>query len=320
MMYDIVGVGEAMLRLWVPAGRRLEDATRLGISIGGSEANVAVAAARMGASTAWISALPDNALGRRAAREIATHGVDVSRVRWTDGARMGTYFAELSVPPRSPAVIYDRAGSAASMLDASSIDWDVIDSARIVHLSGITPALSPSCLELSHDIVARRRAAAAPVSFDVNYRSKLWSPEECCAAIEPLAADADLLIVTVEDARDVFGVAGEASDVAEALAASIATGAVVVTDGAAGASWTSGGAERGSLPGYEDAVTVDRIGAGDAFAAGVLLGLLEGDLGAGVARGLAMAALSLGIYGDLFTASPDDVNRMLEHTGRELHR
>jgi 2-dehydro-3-deoxygluconokinase len=319
MMYDIVGIGEVMLRLSVAAGERLEDATSLRVSAGGSEANVAVAAARMGATTALLSALPDNALGHRAAREIASHGVDISHVQWVDGARMGTYFAELSVPPRPASVIYDRVGSAAATMDTASIPWKVVESARIVHLSGITPALSPSCRELSHDVVARRRAAGALVSFDVNYRSMLWSPEACRATIEPLAADADLVIVTAEDARDVFGVTGSAADAADSLARSLGAGAVVVTDAAAGASWTAG-EERGSLPGYPDAVTLDRIGAGDAFAAGVLMGVLDGDLAGGVARGLAMSALSLGISGDQFLATRDEVDRLLQHGGRETHR
>ncbi len=104
MSYDLVTLGEAMLRLWVPAGQRLEDAPAYNVTVAGAEANVAIAVARAGLSVAWLSRLPASPLGRRAAREIAGHGVDVSHVIWDESGRMGTYFVELSVPPRPVSV------------------------------------------------------------------------------------------------------------------------------------------------------------------------------------------------------------------------
>ena len=319
MRYDIVGIGEAMIRLWVPAGRRLETAPSFEVAVAGAEANVTIAAARMGARTAWLSALPTNPLGRRAAREIAAHGVDVSHVHWVDGARMGTYYVELSVPPRPITVVYDRAGSAAAGMDASVIPWPVVEQSRILHLSGITPALSPSCRDLSIEAVRRAKAAGVLVSFDVNYRRMLWSPEECREVAGALVADADLVIVTAEDARDIFGLSGEPSDVLAALVAE--TGAIhtVLTVGADGAHWSSGG-ETGHSPGYRDAVTVDRVGAGDAFAAGVLMGLLDDDMRLGVELGLAMSALKLGVFGDQLTVGRDEVQRLMDGHGREVAR
>ena len=319
MTYDIVGIGEVMLRLWLPPGERLEDAPGLRLSVAGGEANVAIAAARMGAATAWLSALPDNALGRRAAREIAAHGVDVSRVRWVPGARMGTFFVELSVPPRPVTVIYDRVGSAASEMDESSIDWDVVETARAVHLTGVTPALSSSCRDLSAQIVRRASAAGALVSIDVNYRRMLWQPGECREVVGALAAAADLLIATGEDAGDVFGLRGSPEGVVESLAGLTRAGRAVLTVGSAGAHWWAAG-DHGSYPGFPEAQIVDRIGAGDAFAAGTLLGLLDGDLAHGVALGVAMSALKLGIYGDPMTLTRDEVERLLHGRGREVSR
>jgi 2-dehydro-3-deoxygluconokinase len=308
-----------MLRLWLPPGERLEDAGGLRMSVAGGEANVAIAAARMGASTAWLSALPDSALGRRAVREIASHGVDVSSVRWVPGSRMGTFFVELSVPPRPITVIYDRKGSAASEMDEASIDWDVVEGARAVHLTGVTPALSDSCRDLAAAVVRRAGAAGTLVSLDVNYRRLLWPPDECREVVGRLAPDADLLIATAEDARDVFGLAGRPEDVVEALASETGAQAAVLTVGSDGAHWWTAGS-RGSYPGFPEAEIVDRIGAGDAFAAGTLLGLLDGALAHGVALGVAMSALKLGIYGDPMTLTREEVERLLHGRGREVSR
>lgn len=319
MTHDIVGVGEAMLRLWVPAGTRLESAPSFQVTVAGAEANVAMAAARFGARVAWLSALPTTPLGRRAAREIAAHGVDVSHVTWVDGARMGTYYVELGVDPRPTAVVYDRAGSAASQMTAASIDWGVVTGARILHVTGITAALSPSCRDLTAELVRRAADAGVFVSFDVNYRRKLWKPDECRAATEAMAGSFDLVVVTAEDARDVFGIDGPPAEVCAAVASRLGSTHTVVTAGADGAHWMSDGAA-GHAPGYPDATTVDRIGAGDAFAAGVLLGVLDGDVPGGVERGVAMAALKLGVFGDQLTVGPDEVERLMRGHGREVAR
>jgi len=318
MSHDIVAVGEAMLRIWVPAGRRLEDAPSFEVTVAGAEANVAMAAARMGAGAAWLSALPDNPLGRRAAREISAHGVDVSGVRWVGGSRMGTYFVELSVPPRPINVVYDRAGSAAAAMDSGSIEWPILEDARIVQISGITPALSPSCRALSLEVVQRAAAAGATVVFDANYRRMLWPSEECRKTIEEMAPHIHLLIITAEDARDVLGLDGSPGETAAAIRASLGIDRIVVTAGVE-AHWVDG-SDVGTALGYDDAGTVDRIGAGDAFTAGVLLGLLDDDLPGGIDRGMAMAALKLGIFGDQLTATPQEVAQLMEGHPREVSR
>ena len=318
MSHDIVGVGEAMLRLWVPAGERLETAPSFRVTVAGAEANVAMAAARMGAATAWLSALPNNALGRRAARDVARHGVDVQHVSWSDQGRMGLYFVELSVPPRPVAALYDRKNSAAASMSASDIAWPVLENARIVHISGITPALSDSMRSLSIEVVQRSRAAGAMVSVDVNYRRNLWEPAESADTIAVMARHADLLIATAEDARDVFGLDGTPETMLRGLRELSGTDRVVLTAGAEGAFWLDG-STFGSATGYA-AETVDRIGAGDAFAAGTLLGLLEGDLPGGVERGLAMAALKLGIFGDQLILTREEVDQVMQGHDREVSR
>jgi len=232
---------------------------------------------------------------------------------------MGTYFVELGVPPRPTAVVYDRAGSAAASMDVSSIEWPVVEGASVVHITGITPALSASCRELSLEVVERAAHAGAFVSVDVNYRRKLWEPHECESTIRAMAASADLLIATTEDARDVFGISGDAGDVCGHLASELGIRHTVVTAGSGGAHWVSAGTA-GHAPGYSDAETVDRIGAGDAFAAGVLLGVVAGDIPHGVEFGVAMAALKLGVFGDQLTVDREEVESLMRGHGREVSR
>jgi 2-dehydro-3-deoxygluconokinase len=309
MTHDLCTVGEAMLRLWVTPGSRLERATRYRVAVAGAEANVAVALARMGRSTTWISRLPESALGRRVARELAGQGVDVGGVRWVDGARMGTYFVELSSPPRPSRVIYDRAGSAAAGLSVVDIPWDLVESAAVVHLTGITPALSPSCREATLEVARRARAGSVPITVDVNYRSALWSPEDARATLVELCSLATLVIVAERDAGTVFGLHGDPHRVAREARELLGVGSVILTRGSEGCVWRIGEAE-GETPAFA-ARTVDRLGVGDAFAAGVILGLLEGDVGRGVRYGTAMGALKLGIEGDHFLADPDEVRALM---------
>lgn len=318
MKYDLLTLGEALLRLWVEPGTRLENAHQLRLDVAGAEANVAVAAARMGRSVAWLSRLPDTMLGRRVARELASQGVDVTHVRWSSEERMGVYFVELSVPPRSIRIVYDRRYSAASAMTAADVSPSLIESARILHLTGITPALSDTCRDTAFEAARRARAESTVVSFDVNYRPGLWPAHEARPVLVELCSLADLVIVTEEDARDVFRLSGEPSEVLAALSGLTDAAHLVLTQGGRGASWLSNG-QLGTAPGYR-VEALDRIGAGDAFAAGVLLGLLDGDVGSGVERGLAMAALAMGIFGDQFRFEPAEVEALTKGGEREVSR
>lgn len=301
-----------MLRLWVPAGERLEDAPSYGVGLGGTEANTAVAAARQGLSAAWVSRLPDNPLGRRAARFLAGNGVDVSYVRWEPGGKMGLYFLELSAGVRPASVLYDRADSAAASLAPGDIPREAVEGAKVVHLTGITLGLSDSARRAVLETAAIARRAGAMVVTDVNYRTRLWPVEEAAPAIRELCGMAEVVISTREDARDLFGVTGSAAEAAAALRAETGTAAAVVTAGAEGAAWAGEGG-RGERGGYETPV-VDRVGAGDAFAAGVVTELARGGregLAKGVERGLAMAAVKLGVIGDQLLASPEEIEAVL---------
>jgi len=307
-----------MLRLSVPAGERIETTHRYLVSIAGSEFNVATALARMGRSVTWMSRLPEGGLGRRVVGELQRHGVDTSHVTWAEGERLGTYFVELSSPPRPVEVTYDRQNSSASAMTATAIDWDAIEAASVLFVSGITPAISGTCRELTQEVVTRAAAMGTEVVVDVNYRSRLWSPSEARDSLRPICRMASLVILTRQDARTLFDAHGEPCAALTHLSDVFETSSIVMTLGSEGASWTEDGSCQEAAA--FDTAIVDRVGSGDAFAAGVITGFLDGDLADGVQRGLAMAALTLGLYGDQFIGGPRDVDTVRNRTGPEVVR
>ncbi len=317
--FDVVAVGSTMLRLSVPAGERLETAPVYEVRTAGSESNAMAALARLGRRTAWVSRLVDNPLGRRVAGEISAHGVDVSGVIWSQAGRNEVFFVEYGSRPRPTQVVYDRQPSALTLIRFEELDLDLMLGGRILHLSGIFPALSPNCAQVADELIDRARAAGVEVSLDVNYRAKLWPPDEAQETLSPLLERADLIICTQEDAWDVFGLAGKDEEVAAALQERFKPRACVLTLGAAGAlARVKGGSYRSR--GYEVDV-VDRLGAGDAFCAGFLNGWLDGSPQWGVEYGSAMAALKLGLAGDYFVSGPREVEDLLRSRGaREVGR
>lgn len=317
--FDVTTVGSTMLRLSVQPGERLETAPAFQVHTAGTESNTMVALARMGRQTAWVSRLTDNALGRRVAREIGHHGVDVSEVVWTTEARNEVFFVEAGASPRPTQVIYDRRHSAVASMQSAELDLDFLLDTRILHLSGILPALSEQCLQVTGDLIDAARSAQVPVSFDVNYRAKLWSPEQAARSLEPLMRGADYLFLTREDAGQLFGLTGEPEQLVRSCADRFDAGLTVVTlGGEGGVAWD--GHDLHACSGYP-VEAQDRLGAGDCFAAGVLCGVLEGSLAQGMAFGAAMAALKLGIRGDYFVSDRAEVLRLLDSApGREVGR
>jgi len=314
----VVTFGEAMLRLWVPPGERIETSHRFNAAVAGAEFNAAVGLARMGRSVSWMSRLPDTGLGHRVAGELERHGVDASHVVWDPDSRLGTYFVELSAPPRPVGVTYDRKNSAVSRATTADINWAAVESASTFFITGITPAISESCRKLTHELARRALAAGVRLVVDVNYRSLLWSNHKARMCLEPLCAMASLVVLTERDARTVFGLHAEPFEALSALQVLLGTPAVVMTLGSGGAAWIEDGVCHQTSAFHAE--VVDRVGAGDAFAAGVMTGFLDGDLGEGVECGLAMAALTLGMFGDLFVGGPADVETVRRGTAAEVQR
>lgn len=308
--FDLTTFGETMLRLSVPQGERLERMLDLQVTAGGAESNVAIALARMGMRVGWTSRLPRSPLGRRIERALHVEGVDTSMVRWVDGERVGTYFIEFAPPPRRIEVVYDRRDSAASRMTADDLDWDTLLDTRVLHLTGITPGLSPQCLEATAEACRRARERGVVLSFDVNYRARLWSPDEARNALLPLLRQATIVICGVADAQTVFGLSGTPRTMLDDLQTLAQSQNVVLTRGEHGSLAREGGQPIIEQPAIPTQI-VDRIGAGDAFSAGVLCGILEGSLERGLRYGTAMSAHKLTTFGDVMCATRDEILTLL---------
>ncbi len=307
--FDVITFGETMLRLAPPAFGRLEEATTLDVRVGGSESSTAVAVARLGLRVAWWSKLPENALGRRIENEVRRWGVDVSGVRWDAeaGARAGLYFVDFGVAPRSTEVTYDRADSSINRVKLHDFDLEALASARLLHLTGITPALSAACAEAVEFLIQQAKSANVAISFDVNYRSRLWEPGDAQKTLSRLLKyGVDILLCPLTDAATIFGIEGGGPDAARELKKRFGAKSVVVTCGGDGAAACD---DRGdwAVNAFALGPVVDRLGAGDAFNAGVIMGWLQNDLPLGLQYGAAMAALKHTIPGDLLLATRAEI-------------
>jgi 2-dehydro-3-deoxygluconokinase len=306
-MHDIVTLGEVLMRLAIPSPARFETARHLDLQIGGAEANVAAACARLGLMAAWISALPTNPWGERIRRELMGHGVDCTHVRMTENSRVGVYFLEYGVAPRPVRVLYDRRDSAFARLTPAQVDWEPVRRARLVHLTGITPALGES----ARGLVERAVREASTVSFDINYRATLWSPEAARAFVESVLPRVRYLFIGQGEARTLFGLSGAPEQTLEALARLAPKATISLQQGEEGSTVLADG--RIFRPRLRPAVQmVDPIGAGDAYAAGFLWAMLRGrDLQEAVDTGTVVAALKCSTWGDIALVSAQDVADVL---------
>lgn len=314
----VVGIGEALIRLTPHGGDPLEVASTLAVHVGGAEANVCASLAHQGLRTAWISRLPANPLGRRIAWAIRGHGVDTSRIVWASQGRAAAMFIQPGAGPRPSEVFYYRRDSAFASIDPDEVNWTALDGARVVHLTGITPALSDGASKLTARAIAEARRRGARVSFDVNYRATLWDPEPARARVEPLLRGLDLVILNDRDAGAVFGERGDPERVARRLRSRFRCPVLVLTLGAAGALAADAGGTR-RQPAYQTEI-VDRIGRGDAFVAGFLRGYLARGIAEGLRYGAAMAALKQTYRGDVCLATPEAVEDVLRGDSGTLRR
>ncbi len=318
--FDLTTLGEGQLRLCVPAGTRLERTDHFDVYVSGTEGNVASTLARLGRATGWVSALPDSPLGRRVVREYRIAGVDVGAVRWAEG-RLATYYVEYAVPPRSIQVWFDRRDSCFTHLRPDEVDWDYLLDTRLLHLTGITLALPGNPQALVLEAAQRARAAGVPVSYDVNYRARLWPPDEARRVTLPLVAEVDVLCCSLGDAVTVLGVApGGPETVLRGVAALTRARYVVMSMGGDGLlGWDRIADEVQHVPARE-VVILDRIGAGDAMVAGVLHGVLGGDFERGLRYGALCAALSLSQWGDQLIVDPAELERLLDASKGMIER
>ncbi|MFJ4225661.1 sugar kinase [Microbacterium sp. NPDC089695] len=288
---DVVCVGESM-GLVTAIGAPLAETETAAIGIAGAEGNVAVGLVAAGHRAAWASRLGADPIGIRIEAELERRGVELW-VETDDTAATGVMFKDPGV--ESSSVYYYRRGSAASLMGAGFLDSSRLDGVRIVHTTGITPALSSSCRDMVDRLYVDARAAGALVSFDVNDRRALWSREDAAETLARLADAADIAFVGRDEAERIWGTA-TADDVRAHLPH---CGLLVVKDGDVGATAYSGDDAPVFVPAPRVEV-VEPVGAGDAFAAGFLAATLDGaDLAARLSAGHAAAARVLTTHGDL---------------------
>jgi len=327
-MADVVTLGEAMLRLSPPDFHRIEQATSFDAKVGGGELNVAVGVARLGLSSAWVSKLPENPIGRMVRNKAREQGVDTSHIVWSKSGRVGIYFLEFGANPRASSVLYDRSGSAVSTLSPGEVDWkSALRGCKVFHVSGITPALSRTCADATLEAVKAAKQSGAKVSFDVNYRRKLWTPDEANACLVPMMEHVDILITTEEDTGVVFGIREKTyQEVAAKLNERFGFEVVAITLredlSVLRNNWSAFALAAGRL--HESAKysceLVDRVGAGDSFTAGFLYGYLTGDVQRGVDYGTAYSALKHSIPGDLNWATLEEIETLLKGGGSRIQR
>jgi 2-dehydro-3-deoxygluconokinase len=327
-MSEIVTFGEAMVRLSPPNFRRLEQTQSLDVQIGGAELNTAVALTRLGREAAWVSRLTDNSLGRLVVDRARATGVDVQHVLLTPNDRVGLYFVEFGASPRASTVLYDRKDAAISRVAPGMIKWaDVFYGAKWFHLTGITPALSQSAAETTREALKAARSMGAYISIDLNYRNKLWSTADAGRWMREFMQTCDVLITTEEDVEKVFGIKGDDyTAVSRRLIDEfpLKTVAITLRDNPLvwRNSWTAVAYRSGQLyktRTYEVEI-VDRLGAGDSFAAGLIHGLLDNDLQKGLDWGVAISALKHTIPGDFAWVTPDEVESVLKGGGLRISR
>lgn len=303
MSYDVVTLGETMLRFTPPARNRIEHADHLQVHVGGSESNTAVGLARLGLKTAWLSRLPRTALGRIVSGELSKYGVDTSHVVWSDSDRLGLYFLEEAGPPRGSQVIYDRRDSAISRMQPDELPRELFapGALRCFHTTGITMALSDSARATALLAVQLATEAKALISFDINYRSKLWSPSDAVKHCEPMLQAADLIFIPDRDVQTLFGLPAvdEPEQALEILSQRYTGAEWVMTRGRTGSTCLANGTFY--VEGIFTSDEIGRLGGGDAFSAGFLAHYLEsqGNIPQSLRWGAAVSALKYSMPGDL---------------------
>lgn len=295
MKHEVVTLGEAMAVIYPSSSLSLEQADTLTLGIGGAESNLAITLSHLGHRVRFISRVGNDPFGQRIRAVLEAEEVDTSALLTDQTAPTGVFFREW-LPDGKRRVFYYRANSAASRLSPTDLSPEVFAGVRLLHLTGITPALSASCAAAVERAIELAHAAHAVVSFDPNYRAALWTPASARKALLPLMARVDILLMGHEDCSAILGI----DDVESALhyGRSLGVQIIVLKEAERGATGQIG-ETRVSVPAEPVAATIDPVGAGDAFDAGFLSGWLRGNtLGESLRLGAQMGAASVATLGD----------------------
>ena len=331
-MSRIVTFGELMVRLQPFNYERFVQANSLEFSFGGGEANVAVSLANYGMDAAFVTKLPAHAIGQAAVNSLRRFGVDTSKIV-RGGDRLGIYYLEKGASQRGSVCIYDRAHSAIQESKPEDFDWDkIFQGADWFHFTGITPALGPNVVEICRQACKAAKERDVKISCDLNYRGKLWTRDQARAAMTELCQYVDVCISNEEDAKDVFGIEAEATDiyggqinregyksVARQLAEKFGFEKVAITlresHSASDNGWSAmlydvASDEYCFSKKYELRI-IDRVGGGDSFGGGLIYALLSGkSTQAAVEFAVAASALKHTIEGDYNMMTVSEVEKL----------
>lgn len=300
-MPQVITIGESMIMMVADQTDSLQFVTNYTRKLAGAESNVAIALARLGHSVGWISALGEDPFGRYIRNTIRGEGVDTSQVHFSEEYQTGLLVKELN-EAGDPLVYYYRSNSAASRITPDILADEYFQGARILHITGIFPALSATCRETVFRAIDKAREHKMLVSFDPNFRRQLWSEDQARSTLLAIAARADVVLPGISEARILTGQT-EWPAVADFFH-QYGSSHVVMKNGPDGAFFShrtsSGSVETGYQQGFPVKVVVDTVGAGDGFAAGVLSGLLEDlPLQECVRRGTAIGSMAVRVRGDV---------------------
>lgn len=329
-MAKVVTFGEIMLRLAPTEYNRFFQDGMFQATFGGGEANVSVSLANYGVDSVFVTKLPNHAIGQGAINSLRYFGVDTSKIV-RGGDRIGIYYLEKGASQRGSVCIYDRAHSAIQEASASDFNWDeIFDGADWFHFTGITPALGENLVEICKEACIVAKSKGVKISCDLNYRGKLWTREQARKAMTELCKYVDVCISNEEDAKDVFGIESENTDiyggklnkegyksVAKQLADKFGFEKVAITlrtsISASDNDWA------GMLYDGENYCfskeyhlhIVDRVGGGDSFGGGLIYALLNGkDTQSAIEFAVAASALKHSIEGDFNRVSVSEIEKL----------
>lgn len=335
MKQKVVTFGEIMTRYTAPDYKRFEQCDNLDFTFGGGEANVAVAVTNYGLQGEFVTKLPDNAWGQAAINSLRRYGVKTDNIV-RGGDRIGTYYVEMGAAMRPSQVLYDRAHSAIAEASVDDFDFDAIfDGATWFHTTGITPALSDNCAELTLRALKAAKAKGITTSIDLNFRKKLWTPEKAQSIMPGLCEYVDVCIGNEEDAEKTLGFKAEATDVTKGelnvegykdvfkkmkdkfgfkyIATTLRESFSAFDNGWSAAVYD--GKDFYHTRKYNIHI-VDRVGGGDSFASGFIYGLIAGKSMSDAAEFAAAAsALKHTIPGDFNHVSVSEVENLLKGDG-----
>ncbi len=331
-MAKIVTFGELMLRLQPFNYERFVQASQVEFTFGGGEANVAVSLANYGMDASFVTKLPAHAIGQAAVNSLRRYGVDTTKIV-RGGDRVGIYYNEKGASQRGSVCIYDRANSAISQATTADFDWDAIfEGVDWFHFTGITPALGANVVEICREACKAAKAKGIKISCDLNYRGKLWTRAEAREAMTDLCQYVDVCISNEEDAKDVFGIEAEATDiyggslnhegyksVAKQLADKFNFEMVAITLRESHSAFDNGWSamlynvanDEYCFSKKYDLHIIDRVGGGDSFGGGLIYSVLSGkNTQEAVEFAVAASALKHSIGGDYNMVTVAEVEKL----------